>query len=371
MAVTMKDIARDLGIAVITVSKVMRNKDDVSEETRKRVLRRVKELDYTPNLAARALVTGRSNLVGLVVPDLLHTFFAEIAKSLSSALLKKDYHLIIATSDEDPELEERTLNRLLGRKLDALIVASACTSSEIFKRILRHGPPLVLIDRRFRDLDTNYVGANDEMIGEAALEHLIEIGCKRIAHLRGPETSAGVGRLNGYLRTLAKYKMKPLPGYVIALGTVDVHSTESGAELTKRLLSLNPRPDGIFAYNDPMAIGAIEAILDAGLRVPEDVAVIGAGNLYYDAKLRIPLSSIDQHTEQIGERTARLTLSLLGSKTRPRNKAVIVQPQLVIRASTDRRLANGRSLRVRGLKSVEKPTSPAGGLDEVGRNVEA
>jgi LacI family transcriptional regulator len=323
----------------------MRKKDDVSEETRKRVLERVKELNYTPNLAARALVTGRSNLIGLVVPDLLHTFFAEIAKSLSNALLRKDYHLIVATSDEDSELEERTVNRLLGRKLDALIVASACTTSEMFKRIQHQGPPLVLIDRNFHDLDTNYVGADDEMIGVLATEHLIEIGCKRIAHLRGPETSAGIGRLNGYLKTLSKYKMKSLPGYVFAPGTVDVHSTESGAELTKRLLSLNPRPDGIFTYNDPMAIGAIEEILDAGLRVPEDVAVIGSGNLYYDAKLRIPLSSIDQHTEQIGESTARLTLSLLGSKTRPRNKTVIIQPQLVIRVSTDRKPARGRGLR--------------------------
>jgi LacI family transcriptional regulator len=142
--------------------------------------------------------------------------------------------------------------------------------------------------------------------------------------------------------------MKPVPGYVFAPETVDVHSTETGAELTKRLLALNPRPDGIFAYNDPMAIGAIEAILDAGLRVPEDVAVIGSGNLYYDARLRIPLSSIDQQTEQIGERTARLTLSLLGLKTRPRNKAVIIQPQLVIRASTDRKLTKRRGLRGRG-----------------------
>ena len=348
MTVTMKDIARDLGIAIITVSKVIRNQPDVSDKTRRRVLDRIKELHYTPNLAARALVTGRTNLVGLVVPDLLHTFFAEIAKSISSALLKKDYHLIIATTDEDPELEERTVNRLLARNLDALIVASASTTPGLFKHLQDQGHHLVLIDRRFPDLDTNYVGADDEMIGTLATEHLIEIGCKRIAHLRGPETSAGIGRLNGYLKTLSKYTMKSLPGYVFALGTVDVHSTESGAELTKRLLSLNPRPDGIFTYNDPMAIGAIEVILDAGLRVPEDVAVIGSGNLYYDAKLRIPLSSIDQHTEQIGESTARLTLSLLGSKTRPRNKTVIIQPQLVIRASTDRKPARGRRLRGQG-----------------------
>ena len=337
MTVTMKDIARDLGIAVITVSKVMRKKDDVSEETRKRVLERVKELNYTPNLAARALVTGRSNLIGLVVPDLLHTFFAEIAKSISSALLKKDYHLIIATTDEDPELEERTVNRLLARNLDALIVASASTTPGLFKHLQDQGHHLVLIDRRFPDLDTNYVGADDEMIGTLATEHLLKMGCKRIAHLRGPDTSAGRGRLNGYLRALAKSKIRSLPSDVYAQSTVDVHGSERGADLMRQMLSLDHPPDGVFTYNDPMAIGAIEAVLGAGLRVPEDVAVIGAGNLYYGAKLRIPLSSIDQRTEEIGKRAARLTLSLLGSKTRPRNKTVIIQPQLVIRDSSDRR----------------------------------
>lgn len=333
----MKDIARDLGISVITVSKVMRKKDDVSKETRKRVLDRVKELNYTPNLAARALVTGRSNLVGLVVPDLLHTFFAEIAKSLSEALLKKGYYLIISTSDEDPEREEQTVNRLLAPNLDALIVASACTDSSMFKRIQKQGLPLVLIDRRFPDLDTNYVGADDELVGALATEHLIRIGCRRIAHLCGPETSPGKGRLDGYLKTLAKHNLKCLPGYVFKQSMVDVHSTETGAELMKRLLSLTPRPDGLFSYNDPMAIGAIETILDAGLRVPEDVAVIGSGNLHFDARLRVPLSSIDQDTEQIGESTARLTLSLIASKTRPRSKTVLVQPKLIVRASTERK----------------------------------
>lgn len=342
MATTMKDIARDVGVSIITVSKALRNHEDISEKTRKRVLNRVKELNYTPNLAARALVTGRTYLVGLVVPDLLHTFFAQIAKSLSSALLKNGYGLIISTSEEDPELEKQTVDRLLSRRMDALVIASSCTTSATFARIQEIGPPFVLIDRRFPDLDANYVGADDEVVGLLATEHLIEIGCKRIAHLRGPETSPGIGRLNGYLKTIAKHKMRALPGYVSSQTMADVHSRESGQDQMKQLLSLTPRPDGIFAYNDPMAIGAIHAILDAGLRVPEDIAVIGAGNLHYDTELRIPLSSIDQQTEQIGERAARLTLSLLQSKTRQRNKTVIVQPQLVIRTSTDRKLSTAK-----------------------------
>jgi LacI family transcriptional regulator len=136
---------------------------------------------------------------------------------------------------------------------------------------------------------------------------------------------------------LAKYDMVALPGYVSRKRMVDERGKESGAELMRQLLTLSPPPDGVFCYNDPMAIGAIHTILDAGLQVPGDIAVIGSGNLHYDTELRVPLSSIDQQTEQIGERTGRLTLSLLESKTRPPNRTYVLQPQLVIRASTDRK----------------------------------
>lgn len=335
MPTTMKDIARDLGVSVVTVSKVLRNHQDIGDVTRKRVLDRVKELNYTPNLAARGLVTGKTYLVGLIVPDLLHPFFAQIAKSLSGALLKKGYCLTISTSEEDPELEEREINRLLGRRLDALIIASSRTDSATARHVQDQGPPFVLIDRSFPDLNANYVGVDDEAVGTLATQHLIDVGCKRVAHLRGPETSPGIGRFNGYLKTMAKNGLSALPGYVSSQRLVDVKSRESGADLMKKLLSLTPRPDGVFCYNDPMAIGAIHTILEAGLRVPEDIAVIGSGNLHYDSELRVPLSSIDQQTEMIGERAARLTLSLLETKTQPRSKSIIIQPQLVIRASTD------------------------------------
>jgi LacI family transcriptional regulator len=327
---------------VVTISKVLRNHQDISEATRKRVLDRVKELHYTPNLAARGLVTGKTYLVGLVVPDLLHPFFAQVAKSLSRALLKKGYCLTISTSEEDPELEEHEINRLLGRRLDALVIASSSTNPSEFEILQRQGLPFVLIDRSFPELSANYVGTDDVAVGLLATEHLIEVGCRRIAHLRGPDNSPGAGRLKGYQNALAKHRMKSLPGYVSQPRQVDVQSRESGADLMRQLLALNPRPDGVFCYNDPMAIGAIHVILDAGLEVPGDIAVIGSGNLHYDTELRVPLSSVDQQTDLIGERAARLTLSLLESKKRPRNRSIILQPQLVVRASTER---NSRSSR--------------------------
>lgn len=337
MPVTMKDIARDLGVSVVTVSKVLRNHQDIGDETRKRVLQRIKELNYTPNLAARGLVTGKTYLVGLVVPDLLHPFFAQVAVSLSAVLRKKGYYLTITTSEDNPELEEQEIARLLARRLDALVIASTCAEPTAFKNLTKDGPPFVLIDRNFPGFDAHYVGVDDEAVGRIAANHLIDVGCRRIAHLRGPENSPGKGRLKGFMEALRARNIDFQPEYISTQRKVDVHSRESGAQLMKQMLALDPPPDGVFCHNDPMAVGAIHAILDAGLRVPEDIAVIGSGNLHYDDELRIPLSSIDQQTEQIGERAAKLALSLLESKSQPRTKTVIVQPELVARASTARR----------------------------------
>lgn len=340
----MKDIARDLGVSIVTVSKALRNHEDISVRTRKRVLDRVKELNYTPNLAARGLVKGKTYFVGLVVPTLLHPFFAEIAISLSRELLKKGYSLTISTSEDNPELEQREIGRLIGRNLDALIIATSCETAESFSRIEMHGLPIVLIDRSFPDLDANYVGVDDEAVGALATSHLVEMGCKRIAHLRGPYNSAGAGRYKGYLDALSKHKLRSLQGYVSPPGRADVQSKESGAFLMSQLLRLNRPPDGVFCYSDLMAIGAIHTILDAGLRIPEDIAVVGSGNLHFDAELRVPLSSVDQQTKLIGERAAQLTLSLLESKTKPRNRVHIIQPQLVIRASSGRKQRAGKAL---------------------------
>lgn len=334
--VTLKDIARDLGLSFVTVSKVLRNQDDVSSKTRLLVLERAKALHYKPNLSARALATGRTRLIGLVVPDLLHTYFAQIAKSLSRTLLKKGYCLTISVSEENPDLEREILEHLLAWRPDALIIASTARHSEQITHIQRQGTPLLLIDRRFPDLATNYIGADNELVGALATEHLISVGCKRIAHLRGPEISPGTGRLNGYLKALGKHRIKSPAHFVSSMKMAGVPSRENGAALMKRLLALSPIPDGVFCYNDPMAVGAIDAILAAGLNVPRDIAVIGSGNLYYGAELRVPLSSIDQETHLIGERAARLILSLIDGEKGMKPKSHIIQPHLVVRASTQR-----------------------------------
>lgn len=340
MTVRMKDIAKDLGLSVVTISKVLRNHPDIADETRERVLSRVKELDYQPNITARSLVTGRSYLIGLIVPDLLHPFFAEIAKALSAALGQKGYSLIISSSEENTELERREITQLMGRRLDALVVASSGTDLEPFRRMERHGLPYVLIDREVPGLSANFVGINDQAAGLIATEHLIEQGCKRVAHIRGRDNSTGMRRFEGYKTALKRHRIPYSPSLVVSRTVVDIDSTKMGAEAMRLLLKEKPIPDGVFAYNDPLAIGAIDVALDAGLRIPEDIAIIGCGNLHYDSSLRVPLSSIDQNSQQIGERTAEVLLNMLGSKIPPQPRSLILEPSLVIRASSHRRANN-------------------------------
>jgi LacI family transcriptional regulator len=334
MAVRMKDIANDLGLSVVTISKVLRNHPDIAAETRRRVLKRMRELNYQPNFAARALVTGRTWTLGLVVPD-LHPFFAEIAKAISAEARKQGYSLLISSSEEDPELEVQEIKQLLARRVDVIMVASSQWSVDCFRMIEEHKTPYILIDRRFQGLDANFVGVDDEAVGALATSHLIEQGCRRVAHIRGPEVSTAVGRLEGYKRTLASYNMAPLPGHIVSVGTSGDHRGEKGGyEAAQKLLAAEPRPDGIFCFNDPSALGAMRAILGAGLRIPEDIAVVGCGNFSYSDFLRIPLSSVDQGSESIGRAAAGLALKLARKKDPVRPRSALITPRIAVRTSS-------------------------------------
>jgi LacI family transcriptional regulator len=338
VAATLRDIARDLGVSVVTVSKILRNHPDISEETRERVLKRVKELDYQPNMAARALVTGRSLTIGLVVPDLVHPFFSQVAKALSSVLRMNGYSLLISSSEDNPELEREEIERILARGVDALIVASTQLTPESFRLMERRKRPFVLIDRHFRGLKANFVGTDDERLGDMATEHLISVGCRRIAHMRGPNISTALGRLAGYTRALARNGLEVSDSYVQTISTSDDAGDIGGYGAMQRLLRLSPRPDAVFCFNDPTAIGSLKAVLESGLRVPEDIAILGCGNVRHLELLRVPLSSIDQDSAGMGRKAADLALSLVKQKkgTSPLAQTVLLSPTIVARESTHR-----------------------------------
>jgi LacI family transcriptional regulator len=332
MGARMIDIARDLGVSLMTVSKALRHHSDISEGTRARVLQRAQELEYRPNWIARSLVTRRTYVIGLVIPDLMSSFFAEVSRGVTRKIEPLGYHIFISNSDENADVEQRQIELLLARSVDGLIIASAQPNARrgMFGTLSNRGVPYVLIDRIPPGLEANFVGAKDEEIGALATTHLIERGRRRIAHIRGPALPTAAGRLRGYHRALAKHSIEARPDYVVSGQHNDVH----GYEAMRKLLALHPPPDGVVCYNDPVAAGAVKAVLEAGLRVPADVAIIGAGNVHYSDLLRVPLSTIDQSSSMIGETAAELLVNCIEQKTPAPFRRILIPLKLVVREST-------------------------------------
>jgi len=334
MVVTMMDIARELNVSVVTVSKVLRNQGRISTATRQRVLRRAKQLNYQMNWVARSLVTRRTYTIGLLLPEFTHSFFAEIARAVAQTLRPHGYHVIISYFEEDPELEASEADSFLARQVDGLIIATAQPARclGLFQRIQRRDVPYVLIDRPMVGLRASFVGVDNRAIGKLATEHLIARGCSRIGHLRGPAIGIGAERFEGYRSALVKHGLRTHAHYVISGG----HGDDSGYQSMRQLLRVRPIVDGVFCFNDPVAIGAMKAIQDAGLRVPHDICVVGAGNVHYSDVLAVPLTTIDQSTYQIGARAAELLLERVGMKRPVRPKKILIAPKLVERESTRR-----------------------------------
>jgi LacI family transcriptional regulator len=330
----MKDIARDLGISPMAVSKALRDHKDIGKETKERVLRRAAELNYRVDPVARSLVTGRSYLVGLVVPDLMQSFFAEIATAIAATLAPAGYHIVISHTGESAKEEIDNIELLLSRKVDGLIIASAQQDARVLKKL---EIPYVLIDRRLNGLKANFVGTKNEEIGLLATEHLIQQGCRRIAHLKGPGMSTTQERLRGYHRALARHALDIPQKLIIDAGYDDI----SGYAAMRSLLAMSPKPDGVFCFNDPVAIGALRAILQAGLNVPRDIALVGVANMHYSDMVIVPLSTVDQGTGDIGQQAAQRLLACMASKRPTAPQEILLTPKLIPRASSLRHSVSG------------------------------
>jgi LacI family transcriptional regulator len=289
-------------------------------------------LNYQPNWIARSLVTKRTGIIGVVVPDLMHSFFTEIAKGIAATIRAKGYHLLISNSEGNPQIEKQEIETLLARRVDGLIVApcQGAQQTEVFERAAASRIPYVLVERKIPNLDAHFVGWEQEALGFLATKHLIDCGCRRIAHIRGPEIETGIGRLEGYRCALENHHIRVPNSYVVRAADGD----GTGYDAMRKLLNINPLPDGVFCYKDPIASYAIKAILEAGLKVPDDIAVIGVGNIQYSDMFQVPLSTIDQSSRLMGERAAELLLDLMSSKRHGRSKRILIPPKLVVRQST-------------------------------------
>jgi LacI family transcriptional regulator len=335
MPTTLDDIAKELGVSKMTVSRAINDHPGISAETRDRVLEMARRMSYRPNQHARALSTNRSYLIGLIVPDLMHSYFAELAKAIEAVARPAGYEILICNTEEDAATELAEVEALRHRT-DGLIIASAVPAEKTraYRKMIRQGAKIVLIDRHFENLNCPAVTTDDVRVGRLATEHLISLGHRRIGHLRGNDVALAADRFEGYKQALAAHKIRLDEKLVRDCGFLE----GDGYRAMRAWIAQGTVPPAVFAANDPSAIGAIGAIEEAGMRVPEDVAVAGAGDIHYGDRLRVPLTTVTWDKTQMGHQAAHLLLNLLGAETdaavNGNRGRVVCEPALVMRKSS-------------------------------------
>jgi LacI family transcriptional regulator len=329
---TMKRVAAELGVSVTTVSKVLNRQPDIGEATRERVLAKVEELGYRPNAVARSLTLRRTNTLGVVIPDLMHSFFVEIVAGIESVVSGRGYGLLLCCSGESAKKERTELEVLRSRQVDGVVIASAHPSgnTKLLQEFQALGCGLVMIDRDDHPkVRCHRVLTDDVKVGRLATEHLLQTGRRAIAHIAGPAVIHARRREQGYREALRARGIDAKKGRIVPGGFMEA----DGYRAMKGLLEVSPRVDAVFAANDPAAIGAMKAIWDAGLSVPDDIAVVGAGNVVHSDLLRVPLTTVSWSKEELGRRAAELILDQIGPHPAGPFKRLILEPELIVRAS--------------------------------------
>lgn len=332
MPLTMRQIARELGVSITTISKVLNNHDDIGDETRARVLARVAALGYRPNAVARSLTLRRTHTLGIVVPDLMHSFFVEIVAAIEACVSRRRYGLLVCNLAEDPAKERPQLEMLLERQVDGIVLAAATAArnGDLLKRIVAGGKGLVLIDRDdHRGVNCHRVITDDGEVGRIATGHLLDLGHRAIGHLTGPPLVHARRRRQGYLRAMRDRRVRVVPQWIATGGFREAE----GYAAMQRLLDAAPEVTAVFAVNDPAAIGAMKAVWERGLRIPEDISIVGAGDIAHGDMLKVPLTTVSWSRRDLGTRAAELILDQIENDSRGPFEKAIIPPQLVTRGS--------------------------------------
>ncbi|HKA17077.1 MAG TPA: LacI family DNA-binding transcriptional regulator [Blastocatellia bacterium] len=331
MPVTLADIAREVGVSKMTVSRAINNNALISPKTRQRVLEVARRLNYQPNQHARALATNRSYLIGVVVPDLMNLYFAEVARAIESIARPAGFQLLICSTDEDPTREVGEVEALLQRT-DGLIISSvlAPTDAGAYRKMIRDGARIVLVDRTMRNLNCPAVATDNVEVGRIATDHLISLGHTRIGHLSGDASSVSNDRLEGYKLALLNHRIRFDKSLIMSCGLLE----SDGYAAMRKWIQKGDVPRAIFAVNDPAAIGGMKAIEEGGLKIGEDIAIVGAGNIHYGDMLRVPLTTVSWSRAEMGQQAAQLLMQSMAGETIPaKSRNVSLPPELVIRNS--------------------------------------
>lgn len=305
---TLKEIAEILGISITTASKALQNKPDVSKKTIEKVLALAEELNYKPNSFAVNLRTKESKTIGLIIPEVVHHFFSNVINGIIAEAEKNGYLVIILQSNESLELEKKQVELLINKRVDGIIMSLSNESNNDFhiKEIIRKEIPFVQFDKISKLIPSSKVIINDQKAAMEAVQHLIDKGCKKIAHIRGLENPQNsIDRFIGYKKALEKNGIPYDSKLVYACKSI---TFEQGVEFAKQIVEENLEIDGIFVITDLVAIGVLSHFNEIGIQVPNQIAIIGFSNWFVSQVITPKLSTVDQPNYEMG--VAAFTLLL-------------------------------------------------------------
>lgn len=327
---TIREVAESAGVSYATVSHVINNTRLVSPETRERVLAAMTALNYRPNALARSLRQGKTNTIGLVLPDSANPFFAEISRSIEDEAFKQGYSVFLCNTELDTQRELFYVDVLSKKQVDGIVFVAAGDQADSLDFLVRRNMPVVMIDRDVPNVEVDAVLTDNQLGGFLATRHLLELGHTRIACIAGPSSiTPSSERMIGYRKALEEAGI-PYDEDLVVRG--DYHA-QSGMEITHSLLKTNPRPTAIFALNDLMALGALRAAAEAGYTIPRDLAVVGYDDLEIAHFSNPPLTTISQPKKEIGVQAINLLVDRMTHKSRSPSRLVLA-PELIVRRST-------------------------------------
>ncbi|WP_047548202.1 LacI family DNA-binding transcriptional regulator [Psychroserpens sp. Hel_I_66] len=335
--VTLKQIAETLNISVTTVSKALKDYPDVSEKTKKLVKELAKTLNYKPNAFAVNLRRSESKTIGLIIPEVVHHFFSSVIKGIINQAEKKGYLVIILQSNESYELEKKQLDLLISQRVDGILISLANGTADFkhLENLISQEVPLVMFDKIAKIVNCSKVIINDRKAAYIATQHLIDTGCKRIAHFRGPLLPQNsIDRFLGYKKALTDNNMPYDPSLVYILNDM---SYDEGTFYAGQLLKDHNDVDGIFINTDLVAIGAITEFNKRGVKVPHDISVIGFSNWFMSSVISPKLSTIDQPGYLMGKTAFKLLFKEIKKRKKKEPitfETVELETNLIIRESS-------------------------------------
>jgi len=338
-SVTIKDVAKLAGVSTTTVSYVINKTGFLSDKTRAKVLKAIDELNYRPNILARSLRNRKTSTVGLMICDLRNPFFAEVLWGIETYLGKKGYNIIVADTDYDPKKEKEAAEMFYSKQVDGVIVVPGGDRDEHIKFFTEQNIPVVLLDKRARNLNVDVVLVNNIEGSRQLVEHLINLGHKRIGIVTGPLSSTtGKERLEGYLKALRRHSI-PEDEDLIKIGDF---KKQSGYDLTLELLSLPQPPTAIYACNNLMGLGAMEALSERKINIPEEIGVVIFDDLPWFKYVDPPLTVVAQPSFKLGEIAGQFLFEQMRKKRR-RPKQAVLDVQLKVRQSAGEKLRSFKS----------------------------